>query len=666
VQAAPEPGLIRNGFWKPGRIFRRLEASVQALARAYPFGVRRYNGSSISHRMQLRMKPHQWAATLGLLGLVLATALGLILTREPELSISNAGQSPGGEASLIDEHPLQTARALATLASGPDEQRLAEQAMKVADRELDLAFASGLRDAAENSSPSKPETKELYARASQAQARVKADQDRIDQLTKQLPSASGAREANLQQQIDLAHAQHEYDQDELDDANEDLARSSSDPLSKIQRQFNQHEAAEHQYDLNHPQIGNYAEANYLTGNLAAQIVAWHSLHGKVMKLLSARAEASRNEKTLQHSHDTLQGEVSKEAGTKQTISEQSNQINSAAAPDASSTAAASSAIKSLHHLSVNQKDLSDLSRRIQDHQELAKSYGNWIELVKSHELAAVHGMLWSLLLIALILLAVYIAGRIVDHFIIDVKHEWTTLKTLRVVIRFAVQAVGVLLILFVLFGIPNQMPTILGLAGAGLTVALKDFIVAFVGWFVLMGRNGIRVGDWVEINGVVGEVVEINLLRTVLLETGNWTDTGHPTGRKVAFVNSYAIEGHFFNFSTSGQWLWDELEIMVPPDQNPYPIIDAIHKVVEKDTQANAEAAEHDWQLAMGGYRDVQAVSAAPAINLRPTAAGVEVHVRYITRARERFATRTRLYQALVELLHHRHVEESEAQNVRR
>src|SRR6184192_4275282 len=128
--------------------------------------------------MQLRMKPHQWMATFGLLGLVLATAIGLILTREPEQSISNAGQMPGGEAPLIDEHPLQTARALATLASGSDEQRLAQQAMKVADRELDLAFASGLRDAAEHSAPSKSETKELYARASQAQARVKADQDR--------------------------------------------------------------------------------------------------------------------------------------------------------------------------------------------------------------------------------------------------------------------------------------------------------------------------------------------------------------------------------------------------------------------------------------------------------------------------------------------------------
>ena len=73
--------------------------------------------------------------------------------------------------------------------------------------------------------------------------------------------------------------------------------------------------------------------------------------------------------------------------------------------------------------------------------------------------------------------------------------------------------------------------------------------------------------------------------------------------------------------------------------------------MVVKDTETNAQAAEQEWQKAAGKYR-MQAVSAAPAINLRPTAAGIEVHVRYITRAAERFATRTRLYQRLVELLH--------------
>ena len=82
---------------------------------------------------------------------------------------------------------------------------------------------------------------------------------------------------------------------------------------------------------------------------------------------------------------------------------------------------------------------------------------------------------------------------------------------MRLVLRFVSQLIGVLIILLVLFGAPSQLSTVLALAGAGLTVALKDFIVAFFGWFVLMGRHGIRAGDWVEINGIGGEVVEVGL-----------------------------------------------------------------------------------------------------------------------------------------------------------
>ena len=58
---------------------------------------------------------------------------------------------------------------------------------------------------------------------------------------------------------------------------------------------------------------------------------------------------------------------------------------------------------------------------------------------------------------------------------------------------------------------------------------LQDFILGCLGWFALVGKNGIRLGDWVEIEGVSGEVVEIGLLHTVLLETGNLAE-GHPTG----------------------------------------------------------------------------------------------------------------------------------------
>ena len=117
---------------------------------------------------------------------------------------------------------------------------------------------------------------------------------------------------------------------------------------------------------------------------------------------------------------------------------------------------------------------------------------------------------------------------------------------------------------------------------------MKDFIVGFFGWFVLMGKDGIRAGDWVEINGVGGEVLKVGFLHTVLLETGNWTDAGHPTGRKVSFVNSFAIEGHYFNFSTSGQWLWDEIEVQVPEDADPYAIAKRCRKSRRKKRRANA------------------------------------------------------------------------------
>ena len=214
----------------------------------------------------------------------------------------------------------------------------------------------------------------------------------------------------------------------------------------------------------------------------------------------------------------------------------------------------------------------------------------------------------------------------------------------------SLQALGVLLILIAIFGTPNNLGTILGLAGAGLTVALKDFIVSFVGWLVLMGRHGIRIGDLVEINSVTGEVVELGMFNTVLHETGNWTDSGHPTGRRVTFTNSYAVEGHYFNFSTSGQWLWDEVRIAVPAGKDPYPVVEALQKHVVEATAESERLAELEWTSAhRAPGRDT--ITAAPAMTIKPVMGGVEVTLRYITHAAERFEVRAKLYRAAVEVL---------------
>jgi small-conductance mechanosensitive channel len=189
---------------------------------------------------------------------------------------------------------------------------------------------------------------------------------------------------------------------------------------------------------------------------------------------------------------------------------------------------------------------------------------------------------------------------------------------------------------------------------------MKDFIVGFFGWFVLMGKNGIRHGDWVEINGVSGEVVDIGLFHTVVLETGNWNDAGHPTGRRVTLMNSYAIEGHYFNFSTSGQWLWDEMQMSVPLDRDPYPVALEIQKIVAKETEANTKLAEKEWSN-MGNARGVRPFSAGPAISVRPASGGYEILIRYVTRANERHQQRGKLYEDLVDLLRRKNIPDQTA-----
>ncbi len=617
----------------------------------------------MSAPMHAAMKSRQWLISMGLVGLVLAGLIALFLTRDIASGpLIQTSQPESGPAPLVDESPLQTARAVGKLASEGDQQRVAAQAEELADNEVDLAFHDASRSAADHPPQAKPEFRPLFQHVGEIETDVQADQAQVDQLKKDLAKATGTHAASLQEQLDVAQAQLELDQDELNDAREDLVQSGADPGALIQRQFEQHQAAEH--GSQKPAQQAAAPINYQAGHLLAQVEAWRALRDKQWQLQQARdATGPKIAALIKQRADLVKQIAAEKAQQRAAMSAAKAAPAASQGTVQSPTHANQASVRSLHVLTDDQQNLADLDKRIMDINELGKTYDTWIGLVHGHQRAALHGIIESLLLIVLIVLGAYLAGLAVDHYLLETRQERTRLHTLHAVIHFVLQAAAVLLILLVIFGPPQQLATILGFAGAGITVAMKDFIVAFFGWFVLMGKNGIRVGDWVEINGVAGEVIEINLLRTVLLETGNWTDSGHPTGRKVAFVNSYAIEGHFFNFSTSGQWLWDELRTSIPADQDPYPLLEAIQKTVTEETAANAHAAEQEWHSSTSHYK-VQSVSAAPAVNLQPTANGLEVRVRYITPAQERSAMRAKLNQAIVRLLRGEQVEKETAARV--
>ncbi len=590
-----------------------------------------------------------------LLGLAGAVIVGVFLTRDlSDTTLSPKAGAGAKAAPLVDQRPLEWARRIATLATTPEEQKFAQEAVRLADHEVDLAFTDALRNTSQTSGPQTPEVRAIEARIREAQAAVNAGEDEIKDLTDQASKAKGSKQENLQEQIDLAKAELALDQDTLADAQADLVRAGGDAHSRIQQLMDEHEATEH-LNAAAPSPEATSGGGTLPHSLLARLGQWRAVGLTQAQLQRAQQATLQKAVTLSQNHAALEKQVRDEQAQKREIAQQASSLLSqdkqANLPDSKATAAA--ALASLKKLTTSEKNLADLDARVRDLQNLSRVYGNWGTLIASRRRALLHDILIGVLWIILAVLAAVLFGRAIDHWFERVTSDRKQLFTLRGVARFTVQALTVVAILLLIFGLPNQLSTFLGLAGAGLTVALKDFIVSFFGWFVLMGRNGIRVGDWVEINGVRGQVVEISLLRTVLLETGNWTEAGHPTGRKVAFLNSFAVEGYYFNFTTSRQWLWDELRVRLREDGDPYPLIEKLRAMVAEETRNEAQMAEKDWERVTRRY-GVRVFSAEPTVDVRTTDEGLEVTVRYITRAAERYEVRSRLGHAAIRLLHGR------------
>lgn len=580
-------------------------------------------------------------------------AAGLFFNaRQPsgEMPAASPPLPESGKVPEVDQGSLQTARTLSALAAGPEERQLAQDAQRVADHEVDLAFDGALRTASNEHPRQTRETEDIEKRIHQAEAAVDAGLAKIKELTAEAKSAQFDRQQALQQQTELVQAEVQLDQDEAADAQEDLVRAGGDARARLQRLLQEHEAGEHENGSVRLDSPSGPRPGAPGSNLMAQWGAWNASRNKQALLADARNGALARASALLRIHDALEAHVRGErAGTKPAAETPvSGSISGGPAESAESAAAT---LVSLHHLSDDKKNLADLDKRIEDLKQLGTVYGQWKALAGIQARVIHRSLFNSILWILLAVLLVLVLRTLIDRFLAHLGLERKQQLTLQALLRFAVEALAVLAILLVVFGIPSQLSTILGLAGAGLTVVLKDFIVSFLGWFVLMGRNGIRVGDWVEINGLRGEVVEIGLLRTVLLETGNWADGGQPTGRQVAFLNSYAVEGYYFNFTTSGQWLWDEIQVLIPLGENPYPVVEKVHAIVAKETESNVQLAEQEWQRVTRRY-GVRALSPLAAVDVKPTASGVEVTVRYMVRAVERSEVRSRLNHAVVELLH--------------
>jgi len=582
---------------------------------------------------------------IALLGLCLVSAW---ITRGSMAHLSFL-QSPGkGQAvsgsqkTLVDLRPWQTAQALAPLAVTAEETEYAHDAERLADHEVDQAFASALRSA--NAQVQRRtltgDALALSQKVTRLQELVKEDQAAVDALTPKPASSAASSKKDDQpppnsDDLDIAKAQLGLDSDQLDDAQEDLAQASGDNRAQIQSELAAHEASMRAYDSKSQEKSQIAVLSVKQyGTLIGRILAWNNQRTRYQLIRQALEQAQADIATLTAEHAALEAKE-----------------NAATSATANTPTDHASRLAYISERRQERQLLSIYDDRVVTQKQLATVYEKWSAQVVLQHRIVLHLILQSLALVVFILICILLCDALVRHLTARPSLDRTRIQTLRTILELSVQILGCMLILFVVFGSPPQLSTILGLTTAGITIALQDFILAFIGWFVLMGKKGIRVGDWVEINGVSGEVTEIGLISTTLLETGTSTDSGHPTGRRITFINSYAIRGQYFNFSTTGQWMWDEITIPLPASGDSQAMVESINTAVLEETEKDSQIAEQEWKR---GTRDdgLSKFSATPVVNMRPSGSGIDVQVRYVTRAPNRIDVRNRIYMRVIELLH--------------
>ena len=583
--------------------------------------------------------PARWASLLVLLGLLVLCVTFSWTTRDAmaHLPFLKAGKAQADTATstqttVVDLHPWQIAQALAPLAVSKEEEEFAHEAERLADHEVNQAFAAALRQAGEQRVVPTGEALELTQKVAQLQAAAKDDQAQVQSLT-QTPGTAA-------DDLKIAQAQLALDQDELNDAEHDLARASGDVRTRIQQELSAHEAA---MSKTNAQSGSDSQVAVIStrqyGTLAHRVEAWFGQRSRHELIEQAVQQAHLDAAALTVQHNALEAKA-----------------------EASSDAAAGNVAKpsaarlaSLQQRREQRQLLSIYDDRIQTQQQLAAVYSKWSHQVMLQHRIVTHMAMRSLAGIAFILICALLVESAGVALLERRALERRRMQTLRTILRLSVQLLGAICVLLVTFGVPSQISTILGLATAGLTVALQSFIVAFFGWFILMGKNGVRVGDWVEINGVAGEVIEINLFRTTILENRAWADKGHPTGRRATFINNYAVTSQYFNFSTVGQWMWDEISVSLPQSTETYAKVALIQKAVLEETEQDARLAEQEWKR-VPRHSGMSHASASSSVDMRPAGAGVEVLIRYVTLASERLKVRNRLYERVIDVLHNPHV----------
>jgi len=256
---------------------------------------------------------------------------------------------------------------------------------------------------------------------------------------------------------------------------------------------------------------------------------------------------------------------------------------------------------------------------------------NWREAVRNEYSDEMQSFLVRLGILVMIVALVFAAGEAWRRAIFRYTHEprrrYQFLLFRKIMIWIAV----VTIIAFTFATKLGSVATFAGLLTAGVAVALQNVLLSVAGYFFLMGKYGIRVGDRVQIAGVTGEVVDIGLVRFHLLELSSGGTDAQPSGRVVAFSNSVVFQptSGVFRKIPGTSFVWHEISLTFLPENNYRMIEERITTAVDNVLKDHRDEMDRQMRHMEQTLNSISSIELRPRTRLHFTASGIEVTVRF-------------------------------------
>lgn len=252
----------------------------------------------------------------------------------------------------------------------------------------------------------------------------------------------------------------------------------------------------------------------------------------------------------------------------------------------------------------------------------------------------------SIALLAALALGIFALRRLAIRTIDDVSARYKARK--------AIGYAGYFLFLIVLLGLLSariaQFSVVIGAIGAGVAFALQEVIASIAGWVALQFGGFYKPGDRVQLGGIRGDVIDIGVLRTTLMEIGGWVDGDQYNGRMVRIANSFVFKEPVFNYSGAFPFLWDEFTLPVRYGSDWKLAQTLIEDAVRAQVEDYARKSEQLWQHVARSFM-LEDARVDPAVTLTATDNWIAFNVRYIVDYKARRSTRDAIMRTLLEAI---------------